>query len=110
MILNYDVLDDTDKMLSMFEKLIESEQYSQSDLQLAIYYHIIYDKYDTALSWTKIGKDAFPESGNFHGYEGWILREQGEVEFARSILENGLARETDNPFILINLAYTLIEE
>jgi len=41
-------------MLQSFVKLIEKEEnFEMEDLRLAIYYHILHEKYDWALEWSK---------------------------------------------------------
>ena len=105
---NYYLLENDQSMLQSFVNLIETWDYESEDLGLAIYYHIIHEDYETALKWSKLWQEKFTETWNFYAYEGWILREQWDIETALEILTKWNDIDENNPFILINLAYTHI--
>lgn len=107
---NYHILENDQNMLQSFLLLIEADIYEQEDLQLAIYYHILHEDYQTALAWSKLGQEVFSDNGNFYAYEWWILRTQWDIDSSKQILSDAKARFEENSFILINLAYTYLEE
>lgn len=111
LIFNLYTLENDESMLQEFTDLIEQEEsYQIEDLRLAIYYHILHGKYDTALKWSKLWQNKFPETADFYAYEWWILRELWDVEWADSILQAWLLIDESNPFLLINIAYNELEK
>lgn len=107
---NFYLLDNTVNLLSSFKDLIEKESViEENDLWLAIYYHIIHDKLEQALIWSKKWNILFPESWDFYAYEWWILREQWRLKEALDVLTAGTKIDASNQFIYINIAYTLAE-
>ena len=107
LIQNFHILWNQENILQSFVFLIEKEEnFTNEDLQQAIYYHIIYDEYKKALLWTKKWQKLFPENTNFYAYEWWIFREQWDNDRALEILKNGENINDTNLFILINIAYT----
>ena len=110
-IYNFYTLEDDENMLQSFVKLIEKEEnFEMEDLRLAIYYHILHEKYDWALEWSKKWQKLFSESADFYAYEAWILREEWKFEESTSVLEAGLVIEEENPFLLINIAYNELKK
>lgn len=106
LIYNFYTLENTEAMLIEFQKLInEEEDYSIEDLRLAIYHHILNEKYEEALSWAIKWQEKFWDSVDFYAYEWWILREQWAYERASLALEKWKEIEEANPFLLINIAY-----
>jgi len=104
---NFYVLGNNENMLREFRELIRTESlYSENDISLALYHHIIHEKYDWALENLPAAKEKFPTFWNLYGYEWWIYREQWDLENARSVLEAWNTLDPENPFILINLGYT----
>ncbi|NDK09377.1 hypothetical protein GW846_01210 [Candidatus Gracilibacteria bacterium] len=107
---NFYLLQNDKSLLQAFKKMVEEEKNLQKeDLALAIYYHIIFESYDKAFLWSKKGQELFPEDGDFFAYEGWILREEGKLKEALSSLQAGGIIDEKNPFIFINIAYTVQE-
>jgi len=108
---NYYTLENESKIRSTFKDMIKFEEnYEVSDLSLAIYYHILWKDYITALKWAKLWQEKFPETTDFYGYEWWIYREQWNISLAENILESWLKLDSNNPFVIINLAYTKIAD
>lgn len=107
---NFYELDNQSNMLKEFQDLIENEsEYTAQDLSLGIYNHILAKEYEIADSWSEMWKERFPdEAGNFYAYQAWILREKWDFLQAESILQQGLEKFPENPFILINLGYTAL--
>lgn len=104
---NLYILENDEAMLEAFKNLIEQESTIEAtDLGLAIYYHILHDKMSEAQQWSKKGQELFPENGDFYAYEWWILRESGNLEEALPLLQWALGKDQENPFLLINIAYT----
>lgn len=107
---NLYVLENDAGMLKAFAELIEQESTLEaSDMGLAIYYHIIHESYETAQDWSKKGQALFPDNGDFYAYEGWILRENGNTQEAFSLLQHALSKDSKNPFLLLQIAYTAKE-
>ena len=107
---NFYLLENDENMLRSFTELVnEEEDIEHDDLGLAIYHHIIHEKYDEALEWSKKGQESFPENSNFYGYESWIYRVKWDFTTALDTLQLGLAIDKENPFIIINIGYTLLE-
>ncbi len=108
---NYYLLENDENMLRAFAELVDEEpQIEKEDLWLAIYHHIIHDKYAIAQDWSKKWQELFPESSNFYAYESWVLREKWDYDTALWILQDGLNIQWDNPFILLNIWHTLLEK
>jgi tetratricopeptide (TPR) repeat protein len=106
---NFYVLENDENMLESFVSLIEETEFTQNDLSLGIYYHIIHEEYAQAIAWSKKWIELFwTETGNFHTYQWWILTERWEYEEAKVLLQEWLDIESDNPFILINFAYNAL--
>lgn len=106
---NFYLLENDSNMLKTFKEMVGNEnELEASDLGLAIYYHILHGENDTAYQWALMGKEKFPENGNFHAYEAWILREKWDIETALRVLQNASFLEKDNPFIILNIGYTLL--
>ncbi len=111
LITNFYILKNDENMLIAFKNLIEKEQdFWEEDLGLGIYYHIINKEYAQALKWSKRWQEIFADNGNFYAYEWWILREQWKLDEAINVLNKWISIDTKNPFILINLAYTFLEQ
>jgi hypothetical protein len=107
---NFYLLQNEKSLLQAFEKMIEEETLLQKDdLALAIYYHILYESYSTALTWTKKWQELFPEDWDFYAYEWWILREEWKLKEALSALQAWWNIDEKNAFIFINIAYTVQE-
>jgi len=104
---NYYVLEDEEKIRSTFKNMVKFEtEIEDIDLALWIYYHILGEEYQTALTWSKRGQELYPENSDFYGYEWWVYREQWKNEASIDILETGLELDSNNPFVIINLAYS----
>ncbi len=108
---NFYQLDNQSNLLKEFKDLIENEEdYTSDDLWLAIYNHILQWDYETALWWSKLGIERFPDDAwNFYAYQAWILRDKWELQLADSLLQTWYEKYPDNPFVLINLWYNAIE-
>jgi len=107
---NFYSLDNQSNVLKQFKEFIEKEvNYTENDLWLAVYYHILGWDYDTALSWAKLWIKRFTKNWwNFYAYQAWIMREQWDLEAANTILTEWNEIFPENPFILINLWYTAL--
>ncbi len=108
---NFYNLGNEENVLQEFKELIKNEtSYTQSDLNLWIYNHILASDYKTASNWAQLWITKFPEdNGNFYAYWWWIERENGNLTRAYEVLSEWIALYPENPFILINLAYTQLE-
>lgn len=104
MIYNYFELEQTDKMLSELRSLIYDEkEYTEKDLYLSIYYHIIYEKIDIALEVAEYWLKKFKDNWEIYGYIGLIYKEKGDLVIAEEKLKKWLELSTQSPFILLNL-------
>ncbi len=107
---NFYLLQNDKSLLLAFEKMVsEEESLQKDDLTLAIYYHIIFDSFELALEWSKKWQELFPEDWDFYAYQWWILREQWRLKDALSALQLWGKVEEKNPFVFINIAYTVKE-
>jgi hypothetical protein len=106
---NFYLLENDESMLESFNSLIATDNFTQNDLSLWIYYHIIHEKYEIALSWAKQWKELFwTDTPHFHTYEWWILTERWEYEEAQSVLQEWFEIDGENPFVLINFWYNAL--
>jgi len=104
LIYNYFLLESEENLLGSLKDLVENEEnISSHDLRLAIYYHILYERYDEAKKWIELGFSKYPENENFHGYLGWIEKEKWRHDEARVQFEKGLELESENPFLTLNM-------
>ena len=104
---NFYLLEQDESMLTSFVDMVEQEETLEADdLGIAIYYHILHEKWETAKNWSKKWQELFPENGDFYAYEGWILREENKLQEAFTLLQNGQKIDPNNPFILMNIGYT----
>jgi len=101
---NYFLLESWENIINAFYDLIESEvDYDKSDLELAIYYYILYEEYDQAKIWINKGMEKYPTEENFHGYLGWIRYEQWETQKAKEEIQKWLDINENNPFLNYNM-------
>lgn len=102
---NFFTLDSEENIINAFYDLIEQENdYDKSDLELAIYYYILYAQYDQAKIWIEQWFERYPTEENFHWYLGWIQRETGQTDKAKQEFQKGLDINPKNPFLLYNIA------
>jgi tetratricopeptide (TPR) repeat protein len=100
---NYFFLESSDGFLTALQDLIEKEPWvSQSDLRLAVYYHILYKDIITAKRYIQKGKKLFPSDAYFYGYAGLLHREEKNYAASQSELESGYKKDPHNPFVLLN--------
>jgi len=90
MIYNYYKLGDTEKMLTMFKSIVKYDNITESDIGLAIYYHIINGEMDYAKDLTNQFLEKYPNNDMFYTYLWWIDKEQldiinAEINFKKAI-------------------------
>jgi len=102
-LLNYYELGETDRMLKMFEQIIEenSDEITENDYELAIYYHILNNKLDWAKEITKKALAKFPNSEIYNWYMWWILMEENPDSYteAEQYINKGLELNKKSPMI-----------
>lgn len=104
MIYNYFELEQTEKMLSELRSLVYDEkEYTEKDLYLSIYYHIIHEKIDIALEIAEYWLQKFKDNWEIYGYIGLIYKEKGELVTSEEKLKKWLELSSQSPFILLNL-------
>lgn len=107
---NFALIDSRHNLLSSLKDLIKQEEdYEKTDLSLAIYYHILYESLETAVDFSQIWQERYPDDAYFYGYEWWALRELWETQQAIEVLQNWLQALPDNPFLYLQLAFALKE-
>ncbi len=104
----YYELNNTEKMLSTFKELIDSKdkELNINDYNLAIYYHIINDDFETALKYSDIAKLKYKDSELFYGYNSWImLQKENLTDFQLNVIENNIKKaleiNKDSPMIIM---------
>lgn len=103
-IYNYFELEQTEKMLSELRSLVYDEkEYTEKDLYLSIFYHIIHDKIDVALEIAEYWLQKFKDNWEIYGYIGLIYKEKGDIVIAEEKLKKWLEFSSQSPFILLNL-------
>lgn len=108
---NYYTLENEEKIRATFVDMVKFDTgITDLDLSLAIYYHILWEDYSTALQWSQLWQEIFPENTDFYGYEWWIYREQWNFEKAKLTLGKWLELDSENPFIIINLWYLQLSQ
>ena len=104
LVYNYFLLESRENIINSFHDLIEKESsYEKSDLELAIYYYILYKEYDQAKIWIKQWMNKYPTEENFHGYLWWIKKELWDNKWAMEEFKKGLVINKKNPFINFNI-------
>ena len=107
---NFALIESQHNLLSSLRDLITYEEaYEKTDLSLAIYYHILYESYDAAIEFSRLGQERFSDDAYFYGYEGWAHRELWNPESAIAVLQEWLNTIPDNPFLYLQLAFALKE-
>lgn len=111
MIYNYYELEQTEKVLSELRSLVfDQKEYTESDLYLAIYYHIINEKLDTALEIANYWLKKFPKNWEIYGYIGLIHREKWDIDTALTNMQKWLELNPQSPFILLNLGQIYVQK
>ncbi len=105
LIYNYFELAQIENMLKEFESLVRNEAVEKEDIYLSIYYHIVYNKKDTALELAKIGLQKFPDDANIYAYMGWIYKDKNELEKASENLKKWLEIDPQNALSNLNMGY-----
>jgi len=115
LIYNYYQLWDHDKMLNIFNELMEEDidNITSADISLAIFYNILYDNYEVAQNYTLEGLNKFPNSEVFYGYKWWLaLQNENLTEeifiTIQEDLEKWLEINDKNP--MISLTFWQLEE
>jgi len=107
---NFALIESAHNALKALENLIRLEEdFEKTDLSLAIYYHILYESYDTAIEFSLIGQELYPDDAYFYGYEWWALREVWKPMEAIEVLQSWLQAIPDNPFLYLQLVFALKE-
>ena len=115
LIFNYYRLWDEEKMLKIFQELMTQDlkNITIDDVNLAVFYHILYEKYSQATVYTKKGLESFPESELFYGYSAWLMLQQEEIteeklEEIEQLLKKWLEINDKSP--MINITFWQLEE
>ena len=104
LIYNYFLLDNTERILLNFKNMVEQEESPEAeDMQLAIYYHIIAERYEESIAWSNKWLELFPEEEMFYGYLGWIYKLQEQIEKAEENLQAWLEINSKNPMLNLNM-------
>ncbi|MCP4523230.1 MAG: hypothetical protein GY828_03350 [Candidatus Gracilibacteria bacterium] len=110
LVYNYSKLGETDKMLKVFQEIIEKnlEEVTTDDLNLSIFYHILSEKYSQANEITTIAMNKFPDEGLFYGYNGWLLLEEGDHSISNlseidAALQKSIDISGETPMITLTL-------
>ncbi len=103
LIYNYHEIWDREKVLAHFKELIQlnKEDLESKDYSLAIYHHIIDERYDVAKEFIQEAIKKFPTDELFDGYMAWILLEQSEddLTLASEYIESGLEKNKKNAML-----------
>lgn len=115
LIYNYYQLWDSEKMLKIFQELMDEniQNLTWDDASLAIFYHILYDKYDLAGKYTQKALELFPDNEIFLWYSSWLELQkeefwENELEKIEENLKKALEINDKNP--MISLTYGQLEE
>lgn len=115
LIYNYYQLWDHEKMLKIFDELMEEniENITSDDVSLAIFYNILYDNYEVAWKYTLISLELFPENEVFLWYKSWLALQKEDIneEIISQIeedLQKAIELNGNNP--MISLTYGQLEE
>ena len=104
LVYNYFLLESEENITHTFYELIEKEEeYQRNDLELAIYYYILYWEYNQATIWAKEWMERYPTEENFHGYLGWIEKELWNIEKAKEEMQKWLDINPKNDFLNYNM-------
>ena len=104
LIYNYFLLENTERILLNFKNLVEQEESPEAeDLQMAIYYHIINERYEDAIAWSNKWLELFPEEEMFYWYLGWIYKLQEQPEKAEENLQLWLDINGKNAMLNLNM-------
>ena len=108
-IYNAYILDDSNKLIENFDKLIKSEKKPQyEDLVLATYYNII--NWNNTKAWEYANKwiKLYPNKEDFYWFKAWILIEENKLDEAKKLLEKWYNINRKNA--LINLTLWILKE
>ena len=107
---NFALIESRHNLLSALKDLIQLEEdYEKTDLSLAIYYHILYESYETAIEFAQLWQEKYSDDAYFYWYEGWAHRELWNPENSIKVLQEWLTIIPDNPFLYLQLAFALKE-
>lgn len=115
LIFNYYKLWDHEKMLKIFWELMTQDagDITIDDVNLAVFYNILYEKYSQATVFTKKWLELFPESELFYWYSAWLMIQQDEIsEEKMTEIENFLKKwlEINDKSPMINVTFWQLEE
>ena len=103
-IYNAYILDDSGKILSNFDKLINNQEKPLfNDLVLATYYNLINWNISQWEKYAQLWMTLYPKREDFYWFEWWILIEKNSLEQAKIILEKWNRINHNNALINLNL-------
>ena len=101
LVFNYFQLWETEKMLEELKLIIESiEKTTVLDYRLAIYHHIINDKFDLAEDFAIKWIEIYPLEVYFYAYLWWIYIEKWDLSLATENIDKWLELDNRNPMLL----------
>ena len=111
LIYNYHELWEIEKMLSIFKNIIKENTITNEELSLAIFYNILNNKIEDALSFTKLALKKHPNDEIFYAYMWWIKLQENKIESineAEKHIKKWFHINNKNP--MINLIAWKLEE
>ena len=103
-IYNSYILNDTNKIISNFNILVDSQDKPDfNDLILATYYNLINWNTSRGIELTKIWIEKYPEKEDFYWFSWWILLERWEYDLAKEVLLKWYEINKENALINLNL-------
>ena len=103
-IYNSYMLSDTKRIISNFDKLINSQEKPEfNDLILATYYNLINWNTSRWIELTKIWIEQYPDKEDFYWFSWWILLDKWEYNLAKKVLLKWYQINKENALIALNL-------
>lgn len=101
---NYLLLGNQDKILDVFDRMIESnDKPNFNDLMLATYYNIINNNFKKALDYANKWIITYPKNEDFYWFKAWILIENKNFDSALELLNKASEINPKNALIILNL-------
>lgn len=101
---NYLILDKKEKIIEVFNKIIEwNQKPSFNDLMLATFYNIINDNLWNAEDFADKWLVLYPDNEDFYWLKAWILIEENKLDEAKNFLDKAKEIEPRNALIALNL-------
>ncbi len=103
LVYNYYLMDDKKGTFKIFRYLLEEEDVTNEDFEIAVFTAIEEREYGKAFLWAEKGMAKFPDNDRLVAMRGWVFQIRGEDEKAVKDFSKALDMNRRNPIALLRL-------